>query len=471
MLSKLIKWVVGLVLVAAIGTVTWSLVGPKSDGQPGAQRSAAKGGFKGKGRGRAAADAVPVLVASAQVADVPVYLEGLGTARALNTVTVQPMVDGRLISVNFREGQQIKRGDLLAVIDPTSYQAQLDQALAKKAQDEAQLADARRELERNSKLGPIATLQKNLDTARAKVAQLEALVRADQAAIDFAMAQLAHTRILAPIEGRTGLRQVDEGNVVRASSASALVMITQIQPLAIVFNLPQQQLGRVNAAMLAAADAGKGDASEIVAEAMAADGKSVLDRGILRVIDNQIDQTTGTVRLKAEFPNEKLQLWPGQFANVRLLVETLRGVVAVPTAALQQGPNGPFVYVVNDEGIANVRPVKIAQQDERTTVVTGGIRPGEQVATSSFVRLRDGTAVNVSQAAPADVSEPRSTTPQPRPERSGPASGSASGSGAEAHGQPGQGGGEGKRRRRDAETTPGQGQAKGPTGTPGTAAQ
>lgn len=469
-MSKLVKWVIGLVLVAAIGAVTWSLVGPKGDSQPGAQRTAAKGGFKGKGRGRGAGDAVPVLVAPAQVADVPVYLEGLGTARALNTVTVQPMVDGRLISVDFREGQQVKRGDLLAVIDPTSYQAQLDQALAKKAQDEAQLADARRDLERNTKLGPIATLQKNVDTARAKVAQLEALVKADQAAIDFARSQLAHTRIVAPIDGRTGIRQVDEGNVVRASAASALVVITQIQPLAILFNLPQQQLGRVNAAMLAAG--GKG---EIAAEAMAADGKTVLDRGILRVIDNQVDQTTGTIRLKAEFPNEKLQLWPGQFANVRLLVEILRGVVAIPTAALQQGPSGPFVYVVNGEGIANVRPVKVAQQDERVTVVTDGVRPGEQVATTSFVRLRDGAAVNATAAEPAGAADPQAVPLQPRSERGG----SASGSGAEAHGEPGKGGGEGKRRRRDAEATQGKGQGQvgqgqvgqGQAGSPGTAAQ
>ncbi len=458
-MSKIVKWVIGLVLVAAIGAVTWSLVGPKSDGQPGAQRTAAKGSFKGRGRG--AADAVPVLVAPAEVADVPVYLEGLGTARALNTVTVQPMVDGRLVSVNFREGQQVKRGDLLGVIDPTSYQAQLDQALAKKAQDEAQLADARRELDRNTKLGPIATLQKNVDTARAKVAQFEALVKADQAAIDFAKAQLAHTRIVAPIDGRTGLRQVDEGNVVRASAASALVVITQIQPLAILFNLPQQQLGRVNAAMLAA-----GGLGEIAAEAMAADGKTVLDRGILRVIDNQVDQTTGTIRLKAEFPNDKLQLWPGQFANVRLLIETLRGVVAIPTAALQQGPNGPFVYVVSGEGIANVRPVKIAQQDERVTVVTDGVRAGEQVATTSFVRLRDGAAVNATPAQPAGGTDPQAVPPQKRPERRGPSTGPASGSGAEVQGQS-EKGGEGKRRRREAEAA----QGKAQTGTPGTAAQ
>ncbi len=464
-MSKLVKWVIGLSLVAAIGTVTYSLVAPTGSGPPGAGPGTGKTSFKGKGKGKGGAprDAVPVLAATVEVADVPVHLEGLGIAKALNTVTIQPMVDGRLVSINFREGQEVKRGDLLAVIDPTTLQAQLDQALAKKAQDEAQLADARRDLDRNSKLGPIATLQKNVDTSRAKVAQFEALVKADQAAIDFAAAQLAHTRIVAPIDGRTGIRQVDEGNIVRSSTVS-LVTITQIQPLAVLFNLPQQQLGRINAAMLAA-----GGKTELTAEALAPDGKSVLDRGVLRVIDNQVDQTTGTIRLKAEFPNATLQLWPGQFANVRLLVDTLRRVVVVPTASLQQGPNGPYVYIISEEGVANVRLVKVSQQDERNTVLADGVKPGERVATSSFVRLRDGSQVNATLAPPpSNGAEP--SPGDATPPITGKASG-ASGAGAEADGRgKGSGKGEGKRRR-DAGAAPGTTPSTIPGTTPGTAAQ
>ena len=455
-MSKLVTWAIGLSLVAAIGTVTYVLDNPNSAGPTAATRGAGKGGLKGKGQAR---DAVPVLTSPAEVADVPVYLEGLGTARALNTVTVQPMVDGRLVSIDFREGQEVKRGDLLAVIDPVTYQAQLDQTLAKKAQDEAQLADARRELERNSKLGPIATLQKNVDTSRAKVAQFEALVKADQASIDFAAAQLAFTRIVSPIDGRTGIRQVDEGNIVRGSGTTALVVITQIQPLAVLFNLPQQQLARINTAMLSL-----GGTGELPADALAADNKTVLDRGVLRVIDNQVDQTTGTIRLKAEFANSKLQLWPGQFANVRLLVDTLRNVVVVPTAALQQGPAGTFVYVVTAAGTAVVRPVTISQQDERRTVLAGGVQPGERVATSSFVRLRDGAQVTVMPADPT----PAAAT-QTRPAGS---TGSAAVPGADAEtrtdGSKGEGSkrGDGKReRRRDA------GAVQVPGTSPGTTPQ
>src|SRR5262245_38666526 len=394
LLSKLLKWVIGLILVAAIGTVTYGLTMPAGDSAPGARRAA----FKGKGKG-AQRDTVPVLAAAAETADVPVYLDGLGTARALNTVTVQPLVDGRLLSVNFREGQDVKRGDVLALIDPALYEAQLNQALAKKAQDEANLASARRDLDRAQRVGPIATLQKTIDTARGMVEQLEALVKADQAAIDNAATLLGYTRIVAPIGGRTGIRMVDEGNVVRASANSALVMITEVQPISVLFNLPQQQLTRVNTAM-----AGNGG-RELRAEAIAPDGKTVLDRGTLRVIDNQVDQTTGTIRLKAEFPNANLQLWPGQFVNVRILVDNLLRVVVVPAAAVQQGPSGPFVFAITAKQTVAVRPVKVVQQDEWRAIIAEGLKAGEQVATSSFGRLRDETGVVVTLAPGATSPE------------------------------------------------------------------
>jgi multidrug efflux system membrane fusion protein len=384
-----LKWLIFLVLIGAIGAVGWQLVGPKSETTVGA-RPSGKGGFKGKGGRGGSGEATPVLASMAETADVPIYLDGLGTARALNTVTVQPLVDGRLLSVDFKEGQDVKRGDLLARIDPAIYEAQLAQAVAKKAQDEAQLADALRELDRVSKVGPIATLQKSVDTARAKVAQFEALVKADQAAIDLARTQLGYTRITAPIDGRTGIRMVDEGNVVRAGATTGIVIITQVQPIAVLFNLPQQQLARINTAILAS-----GAKAELAADALAPDGRSIIERGILSVVDNQVDQTTGTIRLKAEFPNRMLALWPGQFVNIRIEVENLRGATVVPTASVQQGPSGPYVFVVSPEGTARMRPVRIAAQDERIATIANGVKAGEQVVTSSFSRIREDSPVTV----------------------------------------------------------------------------
>ncbi len=389
-LSKILKWAIGLTLVAAIGATTYSLVAPQGDGSAGARRAAGKGGsMKGRGK-RAPSDAVPVLASVAEKTDVPIYLDGLGSARALNTVNVQPMVDGRLISIDFKEGQDVKRGDLLARIEPAIYAAQLAQAVARKAQNEAQLADARRELDRVSRVGPIATLQKSVDTARAKVAQFEALVKADDATIDLAQTNLDYTRITAPIDGRTGIRTVDVGNVVRASATSGIVTIAQVQPIAVLFNLPQQQLSRINAAVLA-----RGAGAELAADALGPDGRSIIERGVLRVVDNLVDQTTGTIRLKAEFPNAGLALWPGQFVNVRIQIDNLRDAVIVPTASVQQGPSGPFVYVVAANGNAKVRKVRIATQDERIATVAEGVRVGDQVVTSSFSRLRDDTPVSV----------------------------------------------------------------------------
>ena len=247
--------------------------------------------------------------------DVPVYLDGVGSVRALNTVTVRAQVDGKLISVNFVEGQDVKKGDVLAEIDPVIYQAQYDQAVAKKAQDEALLANQKLDLARYQQLAASnAGSKQQADTQRAVVAQQEALVKADQAAIDNAAATLGYTKIVAPMSGRAGLRQVDQGNIIRASDVTGLVIITQLQPIAVQFSLPQQQIVRVNAA------AGKG---ALAVDVFGNDGVTVVDTGTLKGIDNQVDPTTGTLKLKAEFPNANFQLWPGQFVNVRLKVETL----------------------------------------------------------------------------------------------------------------------------------------------------
>ena len=259
--------------------------------------------------------AVPVLAATPRIQDVPVYLDGVGSVRALNNVLVRSQVDGKLIAVNFTEGQDVKKGDVLGEIDPVIYKAQFDQAVAKKAQDEAQLANQRLDLVRYQQLAASnAGSKQQADTQRAVVAQQEALVNADQAAIDNAQATLGYTKIIAPLSGRAGLRQVDQGNIIHASDATGLVIITQLQPIAVQFSLPQQQIVRVNAASAKGA---------LAVDVFGNDGTTVVDTGTLTGIDNQVDPTTGTLKLKAEFPNASFQLWPGQFVNVRLKVETL----------------------------------------------------------------------------------------------------------------------------------------------------
>lgn len=362
------------------------------------------GGSKPARRQQGAPDPVSILAARVKTADVPVYIEGVGTARPAASVTVRSQVDGQLQQVLFREGQEVKKGDVLAKIDPSTYQAQLDQALAKKAQNEAVLENARRDLERYTRLAETNSVTKQqADTQRSTVAQLEAQLKADQAAIDNARAMLAYTTITSPIDGRTGIRSVDEGNLVKPSDAAGIVTVSQVSPIAVVFSVPQQQLPRVNKAW----------AQGIVpADALDADGQSVIDRGTLSVIDNQIDQTTGTVRLKAEFPNRAMVLWPGAFANVRLLAETLRDALVIPTSALQRGPKGAFVYVVRPDDTVAVRPVSVAMQDDAQTVITSGLALDEQVATTGFTRLAEGTLVKVS--TPEPLPEPATAGPVSR---------------------------------------------------------
>ena len=376
--------VVGLVIVTAVA-VYWPLW------QTPAQQQQAKGGARKKGGGGTQpGEAVPVLSIDARTADVPVYLDGVGTAKALNTVTVKPQVDGKLISISFTEGQEVPQGFVLAKIDPTTYQAAYDQAVGKKGQDEALLANQKLDLERYIKLSATNAIGKQqLDTQRALIAQYEALVKSDQAIIDNARAILSYTDITAPIAGRTGIRQVDEGNIVHASDPTGLVVITQIKPITVIFNLPQQELVDINKGLAEGA---------LPVEAMATDGQSTIDSGKVTVIDNQVDQTTGTVKLKAEFPNANLQLWPGQFVNVRLLIDTLRQVVVVPTAAVQRGPNGTFVYIIKDDSKVAVRTVSITQQDDQRAVIASGLDAGEHVVTTGFGRLAEGTLVTTSSA-------------------------------------------------------------------------
>ena len=350
------------------------------------QRPAQVGRFQRQGN-----QPIPTLATAARNADVPVYLDGVGTTKALNTVTVSSQVDGKLINIFFKEGQDVEQGFVLAKIDPVIYQAQYDQAVAKKAQDEATLANARVDLVRYVRLAETnAGPKQQADTQKALVAQLEAQVKADQAAIENQRAYLDYTNVVAPIAGRTGIRLVDAGNIVQGANTTPIVVITQLRPIAIIFTLPQQQLAQVTKAMAQAT---------LDVDAFGPDNKTVIDRGTLKVVDNQIDQATGTIKLKAEFPNKDLQLWPGQFVNVQLLVDTLKQVVVVSTAAVQRGPNGPFVFVIKDDSTVAMRPVTVTQQDETQSVITSGLQSGERVATTGFNQLAEGTRVSVSGEA------------------------------------------------------------------------
>jgi multidrug efflux system membrane fusion protein len=347
-----------------------------------------------------AAAAVTVTTEPVRVADVPVTIDAVGTVQALNTVTIRTQVDGRLVKLAFKEGQDVQKDDVLALIDPTIYQAQYDQAVAKKAQDEANYANARVDLGRYQKLAANNYMsQQQSATQKAQVAQLEAQIRADQGAIDNAKAMLDYTTIRSPISGRTGIRLVDVGNILHASDQNGIVVVTQLKPIYVVFTAPQQALPVIQEAQAAA---------PAKAIALAPDNSTALDTGEVSVIDNQIDQTTGTVRIKAVFDNEKLRLWPGQFVNIRLTVDVIKQANVVPSAAVQRGPNGAFVYVVNDDGTISFKTVSLGRQDEFRAVVTDGLDVGEKVVTSGFARLSDGASVRI-------MGPPRESPPKAEP--------------------------------------------------------
>ena len=365
---------------------------------PVAQEAGPRGGPGGRRFGPSDA-AVPVTVAPVRSENVPVYREGIGNVVAINGVTVRAQIDGRLMSVEFTEGQELRKGDILARIDPVVYQALYDQAVAKKAQDQATLTNARLDLVRYQRLAQTnAGPKQQADQQQALVAQFEAQVRSDEAAIDNAKAVLGYTTIASPIEGRAGLRLVDPGNIIHASDAGGLVTITQLKPIAIVFTLPQRDMGAVSAALA------RGQAP---VEVMDSDGGSVLTAGIMATIDNQIDVTTGTIKLKATFPNTELKLWPGQFVSARVIVDTLANAKVVPTAAIRRGPVGAFVYVVGADLKAVVTPVKITLQDETRTVVSEGLDVGANVVTVGFSRLADGKAVEIATPGGAAGRPPR----------------------------------------------------------------
>lgn len=347
---------------------------------------------------------LPVLVAPVGQHDVAIYLDGLGTVQASATVAVKPQIDGMLTEVRFREGQDVHAGDVLARIDPRTYQAAVDQAVAKKAQDQANLANARVDLTRYTKLAATAyTSAQQADTQKAMVAQLEAQVAQDQALIDTARAQLSYTTITSPIDGRTGIRLVDQGNLVHAADTTGIVVITTLRPISVIFTLPQQVLPDVTAAQA------HGSPEVLALPQGNADDAAPIDRGTLSVLDNQVDATTGTIKLKANFPNERLALWPGAFVTVRLKVATRPDAVVVPPVAVQRGPAGPYVYVVGSDNIANRRAVTIDHEDLHDAIVSAGLKPGELVVVDGAARLTEHAAVRIAaplDGAPATASKP-----------------------------------------------------------------
>jgi multidrug efflux system membrane fusion protein len=411
-------WVVALALLALGG---WYYRNSRSAGSA---ADAAAPGAPGKGRGGFSAGGmvVPVVVATAQRGDLPVYFNGLGTVTAFNTVTVRSRVDGQLISIAFKEGQFVHEGDLLAQIDPRPFQVQLAQALGQLAKDQAQRRDAEVNLERFKLLFKEGVIpQQQLDTQAALVGQFDGAIASDQSQIDNAKLQLTYSRITAPISGRIGLRLVDVGNIVHASDTNGLLVITQLQPISVIFSLPEDQLPDVNSKLRSGV--------QLVVDAYDRDDTAKIASGKLQTIDNQIDLTTGTYKLKSMFANADNSLFPNQFVNVHLLVDTKRNLTIVPASAIQRGPQGTYLYGVakdpsNKDTVAKIYPVTIAQTTGNSVGLSAGLNPGDMVVIDGQDKLQDGTKVNPSPVNGSNGAGRGSASPSPAP--SAPQKGSPS---------------------------------------------
>jgi membrane fusion protein, multidrug efflux system len=378
------RWWLWIVVLAVVAIAVWYYRG-HSTSEAGATGAPGATG-KGKGAAGGAGMTVPVVVATAQKGDLPVYLIGLGSVAAFNTVTVRSRVDGQIVKVNFTEGQFVHAGDALIEIDPRPYQVMLEQAEGQLAKDQAQLHDVQVDFERFTLLFNEGVIPKQqVDTQQAQVGQFLGAIKADQATIDNAKLQLVYARITAPISGRVGLRLVDQGNIVHASDTTGLLVITQLQPISVIFTLPQDQLQQVLVKLRGG--------GQLPVEAYDRDDITKITDGKLATIDNQIDPTTGTYKLKSIFSNENNVLFPNQFVNVHMLVDTKRNLVIVPAAAIQRGPQGTYVYVVSGGDIVNIRTVTIAQTTGNNVGISAGITPGEVVVIDGQDKLQEGSKV------------------------------------------------------------------------------
>jgi len=363
------RWITIATVLAGLGSAAYFGIGSAS--LPPAQK--------------AAAPAIPVVAASVKRADVPIYLNGLGTVQAYNSVVVKSRVDGQIVRIHFAEGKDVKAGDLLVEIDPVPYEAALAQAQANKLKDEAQLVKARLDQARAAQLASSGSgSRQTLEAAQASVGQFEASVKADQAAIDMAQNQLTYTRIRSPIEGRVGTRLVDAGNIVKSTDSAGIVTINQLHPIFVNFALPADSLAQVRA---------KQKDSDV--EVLAQDSNGVaLTAGKLTVIDNQVNPATGTINYKATFANDDEVLWPGRFVNVRVEIDVRRDVVAVPITAVQQGPDGPYAFVVGDDRVIKKRAIKVGLVDKTTAIIDDGLTSGELVVIDGQYRIQAGSRVN-----------------------------------------------------------------------------
>src|SRR6516165_11711927 len=377
--SRTVGWILFVAAIAAVGYFGYHrYYGPEAIAKTEtAQKAAAR------------RPAIPVSIAPVEKTDFPVYLTGLGTVQGFNTVQVRTRVDGQIDKIAFQEGQLVKQGDLLAEIDPRPFQAALDQAKAKKVQDEADLANANLDLQRYTKLGEFATRQQT-DTQRAMVARMTALIAGDDAAITNAQTQLDYTQVTSPITGVVGLRQVDIGNIVNAATQTGIVTVAQVEPIAVIFTAPEDQLPYISEAQKVA---------PLKVIAITTDGKKPLAEGKLAVINNQVDTTSGTIRLKAVFDNKTHTLWPGQSVSTRLLLKTLKDATVVSDDAIQHGTDGLYAYTVTPDNKADLRKVKVSYSIDGRSVVDSGLQPGERVITGGQFKVQPGSAVTTAVAS------------------------------------------------------------------------
>jgi multidrug efflux system membrane fusion protein len=346
------------------------------------------------------------VAAPVQSHDVPIYLRGVGTVIAYNNVLVRSQITGQLVKISFDQGQQVKKGDVLAVIDPTPYQAQLDQAIANRDRDQAHLENAKIDYNRYTDLAKQKSIAQQLaDSQKAIVDQLVAIIKSDEAIIESARVNLGYTNLTSPIDGVTGIRQIDIGNIIHPTDVNGLVDVTQIEPISLIFTLPEAEFVPIQERL----------SQGTITVFVDSQGGKQIDQGKLNLVDNQIIQTTGTIRLRAEFPNQKHLLWPGQLVNARLLLDTRHDGLTVPASVVQQGPQGPYAYVINPDSSVAIRPIKVAQISEGQALIDSGLQANEQVVTDGQYKLQPGTHVTILHGRAAEEAAAQSAQQAPIP--------------------------------------------------------